>query len=136
VHFGQEIIEVATFRALQGEEEHSERVLENGRILRDNAYGSIEEDAFRRDFTVNALYYNISDFSVVDFVGGMDDHKASMMRLIGDPEQRYRETRCGCCGQSALPSNLALSSIRSPPNRCFASPGSFVKFPRRACLTR
>jgi poly(A) polymerase len=91
VHFGQEIIEVATFRALQGEEEHSERVLENGRILRDNAYGSIEEDAFRRDFTVNALYYNISDFSVVDFVGGMDDHKASMMRLIGDPEQRYRE---------------------------------------------
>lgn len=91
VHFGQEIIEVATFRALQGEAEHSERVLENGRILRDNAYGTIEEDAFRRDFTVNALYYDISDFSVVDFVGGMDDHKASMMRLIGEAEQRYRE---------------------------------------------
>lgn len=91
VHFGQEIIEVATFRALQGEEKHDDRVLENGRILRDNVYGTIEEDAFRRDFSVNALYYNISDFSVVDYVGGMDDHTACMMRLIGDPEKRYRE---------------------------------------------
>lgn len=91
VHFGQEIIEVATFRALQGEETHTERVLENGRILRDNVYGTIEEDAFRRDFTVNALYYNINDFSVVDFVGGMADHQACLMRLIGDPDQRYRE---------------------------------------------
>jgi poly(A) polymerase len=91
VHFGEEIIEVATFRGLAGEEEHSERVLENGRILRDNVYGTIEEDAFRRDFTVNALYYNIGDFSVVDYVGGMDDHKACMLRLIGDPEKRYRE---------------------------------------------
>jgi poly(A) polymerase len=91
VHFGEEIIEVATFRGLVAEETHSERVLENGRILRDNVYGSIEEDAFRRDFTVNALYYNIADFSVVDYVGGMDDHKAGMLRLIGDPEPRYRE---------------------------------------------
>ena len=91
VHFGQEIIEVATFRALQGEQSHDERILENGRILRDNVYGTIEEDAFRRDFSVNALYYNISDFSVVDYVGGMDDHQACILRLIGDPEQRYRE---------------------------------------------
>ncbi len=91
VHFGQEIIEVATFRALQDEGAHSERVMENGRILRDNVYGTIEEDAFRRDFSVNALYYNISDFSVVDFVGGMQDHQAGQMRLIGDPEKRYRE---------------------------------------------
>jgi poly(A) polymerase len=91
VHFGEEIVEVATFRGLSGEEAHSERVLENGRILRDNVYGSIEEDAFRRDFTVNALYYNIADFSVVDYVGGMDDHKAAILRPIGDPERRYRE---------------------------------------------
>lgn len=91
VHFGQDIIEVATFRALQSEAAHSERVLENGRILRDNVYGTIEEDAFRRDFTVNALYYNIKDFSVVDFVGGMADHQAGLLRLIGAPEQRYRE---------------------------------------------
>ncbi|HYE36605.1 MAG TPA: polynucleotide adenylyltransferase PcnB [Methylocaldum sp.] len=91
VHFGEEIIEVATFRGLAGEESHGGRVVENGRILRDNVYGTIEEDAFRRDFTVNALYYNINDFSVVDYVGGMEDHKAGMLRLIGDPEQRYRE---------------------------------------------
>lgn len=91
VHFGQEIIEVATFRALEAEAEHAERVTHNGRILRDNVFGCIEEDAFRRDFSVNALYYNIKDFSVVDYVGGMDDHRAGMMRLIGDPEKRYRE---------------------------------------------
>lgn len=92
VHFGREVIEVATFRALATEEdEGGDRVLENGRILRDNIYGTIEEDAWRRDFTVNALYYNIQDFSVVDHVGGMDDHKAGSLRLIGDPEQRYRE---------------------------------------------
>lgn len=92
VHFGEEIVEVATFRGLSGgDEETGERVLENGRLLRDNVYGSIEEDAFRRDFTVNALYYNIADFSVVDYVGGMEDHRAAILRPIGDPEQRYRE---------------------------------------------
>lgn len=91
VHFGPEIVEVATFRGMQGESHQGERVMQNGRILRDNVYGTIEEDAFRRDFTVNALYYNISDFSVVDYVGGMEDHRNSVLRLIGDPEARYRE---------------------------------------------
>ncbi|NJD04974.1 MAG: polynucleotide adenylyltransferase PcnB [Methylococcaceae bacterium] len=89
VFFGEHIVEVATFRASSGDD--GERVLENGRILRDNVYGSIEEDAWRRDFTVNALYYNIADFTVVDYVGGMEDHKAGVLRLIGQPEQRYRE---------------------------------------------
>ena len=89
VHFGNEIVEVATFRGLGGE---GGRVHENGRILRDNVYGTIEEDAFRRDFTVNALYYDVGDSSVLDFVGGMEDHKASILRLIGDdPERRIRE---------------------------------------------
>ena len=92
VHFGQEIVEVATFRALTNDDGDGDRVLEQGgRILRDNVYGSIEEDAWRRDFTVNALYYNIADFSVVDYVGGMQDHQAGVLRLIGDAEQRYRE---------------------------------------------
>jgi poly(A) polymerase len=91
VFFGEHIVEVATFRASSGEDADGERVLENGRILRDNVYGNIEEDAWRRDFTVNALYYNIADFSVVDYVGGMEDHKAGVLRLIGPPEQRYRE---------------------------------------------
>ncbi len=91
VHFGHEIVEVATFRGMQAESRQGERVMQNGRILRDNVYGTIEEDAFRRDFTVNALYYNISDFSVVDYVGGMEDHRNSVLRLIGDPDARYRE---------------------------------------------
>jgi len=60
-------------------------------ILRDNVYGTIEEDAFRRDFTINALYYNIEDFSVIDYAGGMADLRAGTLRLIGDPETRYRE---------------------------------------------
>ena len=93
VMFGREIIEVATFRALQeAVEDTGERHIDDeGRIVRDNVYGTIGEDAYRRDFTVNALYYNISDFSVIDYVGGMDDLKDGLLRLIGDPEERYRE---------------------------------------------
>ena len=99
VRFGMEIIEVATFRAAHTEvdEDHSvdeveHRVLdEHGRILRDNLYGSIGEDVWRRDFTANALYYNIADFSIWDYAGGVDDIRAGVLRLIGDPEDRYRE---------------------------------------------
>ncbi|MGI9211950.1 MAG: polynucleotide adenylyltransferase PcnB [Methylococcaceae bacterium] len=91
VHYGEDVVEVATFRSLQTLDESDDRLVENGRIIRDNAYGSIEEDAFRRDFTVNALYYNIRDFSVVDYVGGMADHQAGLLRLIGNPLERYRE---------------------------------------------
>jgi poly(A) polymerase len=64
---------------------------EGGRILRDNTYGSIEEDVWRRDFTCNALYYNIDDFSLWDYAGAVDDIRARRLRLIGDPSQRYRE---------------------------------------------
>lgn len=91
VHFGEEVIEVATFRAHQVESEHDDRVIEDGRILRDNVYGDIDDDVWRRDFTVNALYYNIEDFSVVDYVGGVEDIRLGQLRLIGDPEARYRE---------------------------------------------
>jgi poly(A) polymerase len=62
-----------------------------GRILRDNIYGTIEEDVWRRDFACNSLYYNIEDFSIWDFVNGMNDVKARRMTMIGDPETRYRE---------------------------------------------
>ncbi|MGQ0656556.1 MAG: polynucleotide adenylyltransferase PcnB [Chromatiales bacterium] len=92
VHFGQEIIEVATFRAGDDEGSGGERVTEGGRILRDNVYGhSVEDDVWRRDFTINALYYNIADFTVVDYVGGMADIQAGQLRLIGDPMARFRE---------------------------------------------
>lgn len=88
VVFGREIVEVATFRGM-GEE--GDRHIVDGRILRDNIWGSIEEDALRRDFRVNALYYDIADFSVLDFVGGMQDLDNRVLHLIGDPAQRYRE---------------------------------------------
>lgn len=90
VVFGREIVEVATFRGI-GEEGNADRHIVDGRILRDNVYGSIEEDAIRRDFTVNALYYDIADFSVRDYVGGIADLQQRTLRLIGDPELRYRE---------------------------------------------
>jgi len=91
VFFGREIIEVATFRGAGDTDVAAPKVDEDGRLLRDNNFGTIEEDVMRRDFTVNALYYNIKDFSIVDYVGGMDDHRAGLMKLIGDPETRYRE---------------------------------------------
>ena len=91
VHFGREVIEVATFRAGQDRSNQADQETENGRVLRDNVYGTIEEDALRRDFTVNALYYNIEDFSVVDYTNGMQDLNSCVLRLLGDPEQRYRE---------------------------------------------
>ena len=64
---------------------------DHGRLLRDNMYGSIDEDVWRRDFTVNALYYNIADFSIWDYVGGLEDIQARRLKLIGDVETRYRE---------------------------------------------
>jgi poly(A) polymerase len=90
VVFGQEIVEVATFRG-SSDDGSGDRHVVDGRIVRDNVYGSIEEDAVRRDFTVNALYYGIADFSVRDYVGGYGDLAARTLRLIGDPLQRYRE---------------------------------------------
>jgi poly(A) polymerase len=136
VHFGSEIIEVATFRAAAAPEREDlpedaadgapeEAALDageeagdyiepvrvepvrtepaqaadsehrafdiTGRILRDNMYGSIEEDVWRRDFAANGLYYNIADLSIWDFVDGVSDVKARRLKLIGDPETRYRE---------------------------------------------
>lgn len=91
VRFGREIIEVTTFRGHASEENHHSRQSEDGMLLRDNVWGNIEEDALRRDFTVNALYYSISDFSIHDFTGGLADLEARRLRLIGDPEMRYRE---------------------------------------------
>ncbi len=91
VRFGREIIEVATFRASANHEHDDAHQDEEGRIIRDNVYGSIEEDVWRRDFTCNALYYNIADFSIWDYTGGVRDIEQRVLCLIGDPEQRLRE---------------------------------------------
>ncbi len=94
VRYGREIIEVATFRAGHDSNEddmQTQQTGDDGMLLRDNVYGSLEEDALRRDFSVNALYYNIADFSLVDFANGVEDLQQSTLRLLGDPEKRYRE---------------------------------------------
>src|SRR5437660_5309147 len=101
VRFGQKIIEVATFRR---QLEPGEEVVQDGvpapdpttpqgeqLIHRDNTFGTPEEDAFRRDFTINALFYDIATFSIIDYVGGLDDVRAGIVRAIGDPEARFRE---------------------------------------------
>jgi poly(A) polymerase len=91
VRFGRDIVEVATFRATGAEPDDERAHSDSGRILRDNVYGTIDEDVWRRDFTVNALYYNIADFSVWDYTSGFDDVRSRTLRTIGDPETRYHE---------------------------------------------
>ncbi len=99
VRFGRMTIEVATFRG-DGEAKsaevhnpkHTNRAVDSsGRLVRDNVFGTIDEDVWRRDFTVNSLYYNIKDFTVIDYCNGLDDLKHGQLKLIGDPETRYRE---------------------------------------------
>jgi poly(A) polymerase len=85
VRFGRKVIEVSTFRRA-AEPEGSDTL-----IHRDNTFGTPEEDAFRRDFTVNALFYDIANFSVIDWVGGLEDLSARVIRTIGDPAVRFRE---------------------------------------------
>ena len=86
VIYGREIIEVSTFRAKPLQKIH----MSNG-VLKDNEYGSISEDAERRDFTINALYYDTQNKKLIDFYGGLEDIKNNKLRLIGDPKQRYKE---------------------------------------------
>ncbi|MCZ6710544.1 MAG: polynucleotide adenylyltransferase PcnB [Gammaproteobacteria bacterium] len=91
VRYGRNLIEVSTFRrahaAVHDERHHSEE----GLILRDNVYGTLEEDAFRRDFTINALYYDTETAEVLDFVGGLEDLNNADLRFIGDAPVRLRE---------------------------------------------
>jgi len=107
LHYQDEIIEVATFRSLAADapepESHEAHQAEHhqrhprmvkdddGMILRDNVYGTPAEDAQRRDFTVNALSYNIADFSIIDYTGGLADLDAGIIRTIGDPAIRFQE---------------------------------------------
>jgi poly(A) polymerase len=138
VRFGPKVIEVATFRRQiePGEEIVAEGVPApvhaeaDGRVSahaagdphlihHDNTFGTPEEDAFRRDFTINALFYDIATFSVIDYVGGLDDLRAGIVRSIGDPEVRVREDPVRMMRAVALAARLdfgidppVLSAIR------------------------
>ncbi len=92
VYMGKDIIEVATFRAdhSKAEQEHDARQIGH-LIVRDNVYGTIDEDSVRRDFTINSLYFNIADFSVVSYCGGWEDLQQKQIRIIGNPLHRYQE---------------------------------------------
>ncbi len=93
VVYGRDMIEVATLRGhhenAKGKQQAKQS--ESGMLLRDNVYGTIDEDAIRRDFTINALYYDISDYSVHSYARGIDDLNKRRLVLIGDPATRYRE---------------------------------------------
>ncbi len=98
VRFGREVIEVTTFRGshdavpTQSNPKGKQSARnETGMLLRDNVYGSMDEDALRRDLSINALYYSSRDFAIYDFAGGIDDLDQRLIRVIGDPETRYRE---------------------------------------------
>jgi poly(A) polymerase len=86
--FGQEIIEVTTFRGASADSAAKD---EHGRVLRDNTFGEQHEDAVRRDFTINAMYYDPSSQTVLDYHHGIDDIRSRTLRMIGVPEARYRE---------------------------------------------
>jgi poly(A) polymerase len=88
VMFGQDLLEVTTFRGTTSANAPKD---EHGRVLRDNTFGSQAEDAERRDFTINAMYYNPANQQVLDYHGGIEDIRAKTLRIIGVPEARYRE---------------------------------------------
>src|SRR6476660_7714784 len=119
VKFGAKVVEVATFRrqVAAGEE-----VVQDGvpapdpstpegehLIPHDNTFGTPEEDAFRRDFTINALFYDIATFSIIDFVGGLDDLRAGVVRSIGDPLVRFQEDPVRMLRAVALAARLDFS---------------------------
>ena len=103
VRFGRKVVEVSTFRRLAEADEGDTL------IRRDNTFGTPEEDAFRRDFTVNALFYDIATFSVIDYVGGLEDLERRTIRTIGDPGIRLREDPVRMLRAVALAARLDFS---------------------------
>ncbi len=122
VMIGAETVEVSTFRAAQVVPEgEAARVQDpNGRVLRDNVFGSQEEDARRRDFTVNALFFDPATGEIIDYHGGLDDLKRHTLRMIDDPETRYREDPVRMLRAVRLAAKLGLSidnATRAPIRR-------------------
>ncbi len=130
VRFGTKVVEVATFRrqvspeelvattsnTVPGDDAHDSTAgAAAGSMLthRDNTFGSPEEDAFRRDFTINALFYDIGTFSIIDFTGGLDDLRAGLVRSIGDPNERFREDPVRMLRAVAMAARLGF--VLDPP---------------------
>ena len=122
--FGRDVIEVATFRGHHDTQKSGNISKSNaeGRLLRDNVYGTIDEDAERRDFTVNALYYDISDYSIRGYGGGLQDLNNGVIRMIGDPETRYREdpVRMIRAVRFATKLNMSIDKHTAKPIRALA----------------
>ena len=117
VMLGPETIEVSTFRAADSQPAEKD---EHGRVLRDNVFGNMEEDARRRDFTVNALYYDCRSGEVIDYHGGLADLKKRTLRMIGDPETRFREDPVRMLRAVRLAAKLGLTidgATRAPIKR-------------------
>jgi poly(A) polymerase len=121
VRFGRKVIEVSTFRR-QAEPDEGETL-----IRRDNVFGTPEEDAFRRDFTVNALFYDIATFSVIDYVGGLEDLEQRVIRTIGDPAVRFREDPVRMLRAAALAARLGFTIDRDSVEAIHALRGEIVK---------
>jgi len=122
VHFGREYFEVATFRAPHDKSDKGQ-IGDHGRIIHDNVFGTVEEDAKRRDFSINALFYDLQKNEVLDFVGAMDDLEKRQLRMIGDPVVRYREdpVRMLRAIRFAAKLDLSIEAASDAPIREFAS---------------
>lgn len=152
VRFGTKTIEVATFRRLVTADELEEAGVPGGPgasppetaetagldaaagasdrdrlIHRDNTFGTPEEDAFRRDFTINALFYNIADFSIIDYTGGLDDLRARIIRSIGDPHERFREDPVRMIRAVAMAARLGFTIDRPIDAAIDAHRGEIVR---------
>jgi poly(A) polymerase len=133
--FGRDTIEVATFRgtdAGRGEDEEDDGAIQkdaHGRILRDNRFGSEAEDAARRDFTVNAMFYDPASETVIDYHGGVADVKAKRIRIIGNPVERYREDPVRMLRAVRFAAKLGFSIDDATPN----SPICWAMCLPRAC---
>jgi len=121
VRFGRKVIEVSTFRS-QAEPEDGDTL-----IRRDNTFGTPEQDAFRRDFSVNALFYDIATFSVIDWVGGLKDLRERVIRAIGDPGVRFREDPVRMLRAVALAARLGFTIDRDSVEAIRALRGEIVR---------
>ena len=121
VRFGNKVVEVATFRR-KAEPEEGDTI-----VKRDNTFGTPEQDAFRRDFTINALFYDIADFSIIDYTGGIDDLEAKRVRVIGDPDERFREDPVRMMRAVAIACRLGFRIDREAQEAIRARRGEIVK---------